>query len=384
MKPIRSQFFLCLLVCILVVPCRLLVAAEVQGSVSELRLNELQYVGTHNSYHIAPGEAIAILMKAADFKASTQWDADALIIAHDYTHLSLTAQLRLGIRQFELDVFSDQNGGLFSEPGLLRMIQATPWNLPLNFNHHGDLDKPGFKVLHHPDFDFRSTNYLFTGCLHEIKAWSERNPGHFPIIIHVEPKAGKRNAVGDVYEPAEIEPFRRSTWLALEAEIRSVFSEEQIVTPDDVRGKHSNLRKAITTEGWPKLKELKGKVLFLLMTKKEMTNSYMQFGKKLEGRVFFTSLKPDHPSASWFRVPDPDYRGIPSFLGQGFLVSTMADQHTIHARTNDVSRRQAAFDVGAQFILTDYPVPDRRFSDYEVNFGDKGYVRPNPVTGQSN
>ena len=53
--------------------------AEVEGLDGQLRLNEVQYIGTHNSYHIAMGDALAILLKAADYKASEEWDADNLI-----------------------------------------------------------------------------------------------------------------------------------------------------------------------------------------------------------------------------------------------------------------------------------------------------------------
>ena len=347
----------------------------------ELRLNELQYIGTHNSYHIAPGEGMGILMNAAEFSPSAEWTSERLNVALDYTHPSLTTQLQLGMRQFELDVYADPDGGRFSNPGALRIMQGMPWKLPIVFNPEGDLDKPGFKVLHKPEYDFYSSCYLFTKTLGEINAWSTANPYHCPIIIHIEVKEGSGEALTEDYEPAKVDKFTKDTWLALENEIKSVIPQEKIVTPDLVKGSHSSLSKALRKEGWPMLKDLRGKVIFLLLNKKDTTHNFITaFDQSLEGRLFFASLKSDHPWASWFRVSDPNYKYIPDFLEQGFLVTTQADTHTVHARINDTKRRDKAFEVGAQFILTDFPIPNRRFSDYQVVFDNGSYVRKNPVT----
>src|SRR6187200_17719 len=63
-----------------------------------LRLNHLQVLGTHNSYHLAPEPPIlAFLGDRAP--------------AYDYTHRPLTEQLsELGVRQFEIDVYADPVG----------------------------------------------------------------------------------------------------------------------------------------------------------------------------------------------------------------------------------------------------------------------------------
>lgn len=169
----------------------LLTHAEVEGLDGQLRLNEVQYIGTHNSYHIAMGDALAILLKAADYEASEEWNADKLVYSTDFTHPSITTQLQMGLRQFELDVFADPQGGRFTMPSVLSYLKATPWGLPIGFGNMEDLAKPGFKVLHNPEYDFRSTNYLLEGCLQEIFDWSKLNEDHLPIIIHIEVKEGQ-------------------------------------------------------------------------------------------------------------------------------------------------------------------------------------------------
>jgi hypothetical protein len=371
----------CILFCVMASIGR---AGEVDAAgYGELRLNELQYIGTHNSYHISPGEGLGILLHSSDYSENSDWPAKRLFQAIDYTHPSIPTQMKLGMRQFELDVYADPQGGRFSNPGALRLMQNMPWGLPIMFNPQGDLDKPGFKVLHKPEYDFKSTCYLLSKTLQEIRTWSVANPGHFPIIIQIEAKSGRGKALTDAYEPAKTDKYDRDTWLRLEDEIKSVFPMDQIVTPDVVRGRHSSLRKAITSEGWPKLKDIKGKLVFLLLNKKDQTSNYMTvFDNVLTGRLLFASLNPDHPWASWFRVPDPNDKSLPGILKKGLLATSQADTETLHARLNDTKRRDKALGVGAQFILTDFPIPDRRFSDYQVVFEYSSYVRKNPVTSK--
>ena len=103
-----------------------------------VRLNEIQVLGTHNSYHIAPEPQILAVLgeHARDI---------------EYTHKPLVEQLaRQGIRKFELDVFADPYGGRFAKPWALQRIEGLDPVGP-------ELLQPGFKVIHTQDVDFRST-----------------------------------------------------------------------------------------------------------------------------------------------------------------------------------------------------------------------------------
>ena len=355
-------------------------AELVEGLDANLRLNELQYIGTHNSYHIAMGDALAILLQAAEYDAGEGWDARRLIYSTDYTHPSLTTQLCLGLRQFELDVYADPEGGRFLESNLIKLLDETPWNLPFGKGDLEQLKQPGFKVLHNPEYDPRSTNYLLSDSLKELLQWSNEHPEHLPIIVHVEVKESSPRPLLPEFEAAPVLQFDHQLWLDLENCIREIIPKDKRVEPDMIRGEYRSLRKAIEDRGWPRLEELKGKFLFFLLNKKPQTVSYMKVDQELQGRLFFSSLTQSASAASWFRVPDPDYPYIPDLLSSGFLVTTMADQHTRHSRENDTRQKKKAFQAGAQFILTDYPVPDRRFSDYHVKFSNNLYVRENPVT----
>ena len=49
----------------------------------------------------------------------------------------------------------------------------------------------------------------------------------------------------------------------LDAEIRSVFEANHLITPDLVRGNFQTLEKAVLTQGWPTLAAARGKIVFL-------------------------------------------------------------------------------------------------------------------------
>ena len=51
--------------------------------------------------------------------------------------------------------------------------------------------KPGFKVMHVQDIDFRSSCLTFVDCLRVIKAWSDAHPDHSPILITLNAKDDK-------------------------------------------------------------------------------------------------------------------------------------------------------------------------------------------------
>ena len=105
----------------------------------------------------------------------------------------MTEQLsQLGIRQFELDVFADPEGGRFATPAAFRMVKGLDPVGP-------DLLEPGFKVIHTPDVDYRTTCTTLKACLTTIRDWSRANPWHVPIMIQIEAKDGAlriRDGVG--------------------------------------------------------------------------------------------------------------------------------------------------------------------------------------------
>ena len=94
----------------------------------------------------------------------------------------------------------------------------------------------------------------------------------------------------------------------------------------------------------------------------------------------FADAKPGTPEAAFLKLNDPsDIIAIQERVSQGYMVRTRADADTVQARTGDTTRRDAAFESGAHFISTDYPVPDTRFTDYQVTIPGDNITRCNPV-----
>ena len=334
---------------------------------SEIRMNQVQVIGTHNSYHIQPHPSVMKLIRKV-----TNEQADAI----EYTHRPLTEQLsELGMRQFELDIYYDPKGGMYANPKAIQIVKEA--GLPELPNHDpkGELKKPGLKIIHGQDIDFLTTALTFKSALQEIKAWSRKNPTHVPITILVELK--QNQLLPGLVKPL---PFDRAALESIDAEILSVFDKDDIISPDFVRGDHATLRAAIHKDGWPLLSKVRGKVMFAIDNGGPVRDNYLA-NNSLDGKMMFVSVDTDHPAAAFAKVNNPvgNFERIKKLVKDGFIVRTRADANTSEARTNDPKRRDKAFASGAQLISTDYPEPNPKFSEYCVKFAGGKTVRSNPV-----
>ena len=136
---------------------------------SDLHLNDILTVGTHNSYKQAIDPKLFAILNAK---------APKLAPALDYSHPSLTDQLDDGARAIEIDVAYDPEGGLFAHP-----FGPALAGLPLPDGYSDYMSRPGFKVLHVQDFDFRSSCVTLHDCLAILKGWSRAHPSHVPILL---------------------------------------------------------------------------------------------------------------------------------------------------------------------------------------------------------
>ncbi len=337
-----------------------------------LKLNQIQVIGTHNSYHagIAPNEAKLWQAKYAEAYKGLE-----------YSHPSLTRQLDSGVRQIELDVYSDSKGGRFAHPAGPRMVAAAGLPADPPFDPNGIMNRPGFKVMHVQDVDYRSNCQPFTGCLEEVRAWSQAHPNHLPIFILVETKQGSPKGL----KLTEPEPFTSATFDALDAEIRSVFSPSELITPDDVRGSYPTLNAAVLGGNWPTLASSRGKVVFL-MDQRPVGPVYLEGHPSLRGRVLFTNAEPGQTDAAFIEENDGPASAIEALVRQGYLIRTRTDADTKEARTDDTTRRDAMMASGAQILSTDYPAsePAKWPGAYSVSLPDHLIARCDPVnTGAS-
>ena len=333
---------------------------------SSLSMNDLQAVGSHNSYKLAIPALELDLIRAYREQSA---------ISLDYTHLPLKDQLNKGLRQIELDILFDPEGGRYADPLLPRQTASLPKALSYD---PSDMYAPGFKVLHAQDIDVRSTCPTWIKCLIEIRDWSDNNPEHVPILIMLNAKTGQ-SAYPDSIAALD---FTEAAFDALDAETLSVFSRNKIITPDDVRGDANTLREAVISDGWPLLEEARGKVFFALDEGQEKVERYLRGKPSLEGLPMFvnsTSTEADH--AAYFTINNPvrDQQRIQDAVKTGFIVRTRADANTIEARENSTVRRDAAFSSGAHYVSTDYYVPRLEFSEYTVKLPARSAARCNPV-----
>lgn len=334
----------------------------------ELRLDQMQVLGSHNSYHIQPKPELFSLLLAF---------SEPLARSFEYTHLPLEEQFATqGIRQIELDVFADPAGGLYANRAGQRAATGDGASgIPA-------LDEPGLKVLHVQDIDFETTCTTLVECLTNVRRWSDANPGHAPLMILIE---AKDEAIPDPVNLGFVTPLPidAAQLDELDAEIRSVFPPEKLITPDDVRGDHDTLEQAVLENGWPTLGESRGKVLFCLDNGGDKKALYTAGHPSLRGRVLFTSAEPGEDEAAFVKLNDPiaDGARIRELVSRGFIVRTRADADTLEARSGDTTMRDAALASGAQFVSTDYPVPNPKFgTGYFVEIPGGTPARCNPVS----
>lgn len=329
-----------------------------------IRLDHIQVLAAHNAYHLE-GEEV-LLDAIREFMPEI---APTL----EYSHPTLTEQLDLGLRSFELDIFEDPEGGRYAELKAAELLELAPVD-PI-------MREPGFKVLHVQEVDYRSTCLTFVVCLEELEAWSEAHPGHLPLNVQIEAKDG------EVPDPLDLGfaqpiPVSEATFTALEDEILSVLDEEQLITVGDVMGEHDTLRAAIEEDGWPAVDDLRDRFFFTLDDRSPKRDMYRAIHDDMRDRLIFVAAEAPDDDAGFWVVNDPVADGdlIRELVTQGYLVRTRTDADTVEARSGDTTRREAAFASGAQIVSTDYEREDPRFPGFVVALPGGGPARCNPVS----
>ena len=334
----------------------------------DLRINEIQVIGSHNSYKTAIEPALMSMLMKED---------STTFFALNYSHVNLERQLDLGLRKLELDIVHDPEGGRFASPLGLSLLRQQGIE-PQSYDPDSLMYAPGFKVLHVQDLDFRSNCLRLKDCLQEIKTWSDSHPDHIPIAISF-------NAKTDVIDrPGFVRPlgFGTAAFDSLDAEIKSIIHEDRIIKPDDIRGGYATLEEAALAGNWPKLEESRGKFLFVLDEGPEKRAAYLKGHPNLLGRVMFIDADPGDPAAAFIIFNDPikHLDSIQSLVKMGYMVRTRADANTLEARVGDLARLQAALKSGAQFISTDYYLDENPFGTrYKAELPNKQNWILNPV-----
>ena len=289
-----------------------------------ISINQIQFVGSHNSYKQAmPNSFVKQLMKVNP----------KLLESLDYEHIPLGDQLDLGIRKLELDIFYRAE------------------------------DKR-FLVGHVQQIDMSSNCESLRICLSQIISWSDDNPSHSPIWISFN---AKDNYILGLPTP---EVFTPEAFLLMDSIFEEMFGDK-LIRPRD-----------IVDLQWPFLSEARGKFILILDESGIKRDIYFEGWQQ---RPMFTNAPEGHPAAAIMIINDPigQFDEIQRLVKAGYMIRTRADADTREARDNDTRRKVAAFESGAQAVSTDYYIPATHFgNEYQVSLPEP--VQCNPITAPKN
>ncbi len=323
------------------------------------RLDQVQWLGTHNSYHVAPPVG---LYSAIDDRA----------VAWGYTHPPLPEQLDRGMRALELDVYVDDDARF-----------ATPIG-PIPDATRPAMAEPGLKVFHVPDLDQGSTCASLRGCLADIASWSAAHPRHLPIFVMLECVAH------DVGTRGVLHFTKPSAWgdrhlEQLEATLDSVLGPERLVTPDFIRGEAASVAEALRTSGWPSLESLRGKVMVVITNDHAVIQRQLARRPGLRDSPCFVEVEADSPECAVLVLNDPIGQRdiIQQARARHVLVRTRADANLEEVRSGDTRRRDAALSGGANVISSDaLAVLRDPGNGYAVGFPGGATARVHPGSGR--
>ena len=285
-----------------------------------LRVNHVQSVGTHNSYH----------MRTAGIEVD----------AWNYEHAALDVQLEdQGVRQFELDIWWDEAEG-------------------------------DFGVYHVPIIDPTSTCGWLSDCVEVLRAWSDANPAHHPFLTLLELK--------DDYDEATAPRVLE----AIDDILSASWPVDRRISPDDVQRDAASLAEGLAADGWPTLGEVRGRAIFVLHTGGDFRAAYTDGNTQTAGRVMFPDGHGELDLAvgaiDTLNDPVGDAEAIAAALAAGHLVRTRTDSDGDQARANDTTQRDAGLASGAHFLSTDFPIPYAE-TGYVVSMPGGTPSRCNPV-----
>lgn len=365
----------------------------------DLPINAIQVVGTHNSYAL-PADArvtesmaprLSALMAAMKRSMSPEQSAAMadehpggltdMALALDYVQMPLQAQLRSGVRSIEIDLQPDPAGGAYADPLPYRELRARG-ETDLAPIYREELSKPGLKVFHVADLDFRSQCPTFRSCLTLLRQWSDSQPDHSPVFVLLEPKLSGLDRV--IPGAAKVPPFDKAQFEEIDETIRNVLGRDRVFAPDDLRGTMPTLESAVLARRWPSLGQTRGKFIFLFLVPAmnlEAFAPYLEGRPSLEGRLAFVQGRPGMAHTAFMLYDNAlSHRDeIRDAVRKGYLVRTRADIDTADARRGDETRRDAALASGAQIVSTDYlAAPNIYGNGYHLSPASRGW-RCNPV-----
>ena len=359
----------------------------------DIRINQIQVIGSHNSFRRAIPEAVQNLLRQqfpGDIIPGTT--TEQLLFGLEYEHPPFEEQFtRQNLRQLEIDIYHDPDGGRYTTTAAEIALEAVGEDVGMfqqaNPRVPGlsreriveELNRPSTKVMHTQGIDYWTQCLSLTSCMGQVRQWSDANPNHLPILIFLNLKEDSFPGV----TPALA--FDEAAFQTVEQEVRQALGSK-LLTPNELirRAGTANLRDAILEQGWPTLRESRGRIMIVTNRR----DVYVDNRPGLQGASLFVwQNDATAPDAGIAGIDDPrgdNQARIQALVDQGFIVAARADADTIQARTGDTSQRDTALASGAQFIRTDFADPSTAAGfdqSYFVSLGNGLVARCNPVNG---
>jgi len=274
--------------------------SEMKLASSDIALNRVQVVGTHNSVHVAGMFSIFI----------PYWQ---------YTHPSLIDQLNTGIRHLEIDLWYNKSFGMW-------------------------------EVWHECVDRLTVTPLLLRDVLSQLFSWSKSNQGHFPLSINLDIKGAYISGtsyltpwlLGRGFSHSKAD---RQIFQALEREILAEFPIPNLHTPASMLlgSGTKTLREAIQKSGWPAVNALRGKTQFQL----NLNGCRASLNTVIPSSVFFKrghNFQDPEPDVGWFETNDPVVTKI--LIEKGYFVRALDP----HSKFGDTGKNPMA-----QYVATNHP-----------------------------
>lgn len=304
------------------------------GNDSQIPLNAVQFVASHNSYkQSVKGVSTMFLRLAELFGASRK---DELF----YTHERLYSQLDLGVRSFELDI----------------SYKKTKGAIDLVCQHISHIDNasniPNLKM-----------------GFEEIALWSQNNPNHMPVTLLLE------CSEGTVLPP--FKSIKGEALAALDKTVAEVF-KDRLFTPKDALGNCADFDQ-MRAIGWQTLDNLRGKIMVILHPASN-TEEYINTDKTMQSQSMFPALHSTSIGSELSKysaialVNDPigdngeNTKAIQSLISSNYFVRTRTDSYPDYP-ANQVN---AAFESGANILSGDFqPRSNIGKYDFVTSFNGK-------------
>lgn len=305
---------------------------DLQSALDEgMRLNELRYLATHNSYKQSISKETEVFYDYALFGACNG--------LYDYVFDTVTEQLNNGIRSIEIDLYK-----------------------------HRTADGFDIKILHNCFTEATTSMADFALGLKELKMWSDYNEGHLPIIVLAEPKT---SGIGK-FAAMDEEAFKYAFSL-----MENILGDK-LYTPSDAIGDYENFAAMRSADDYPKVSDLTGKFVFLLHESKNKDRFTSLDETLLSQKMFYTayaaSLRKGKSgvyadNVLFVLANEPAETRDTDFAAENnFIVRTRIDlYHIVSAK-----RLSTALASGANIMSSDYPPTTSNRYDYTAYINESG------------